>query len=153
MRKIVLCGIFATFLCGSAVAQNSSSDQSTPPANAAGAPSDQSTPPPNAAVAPSGQSVPPPSPNKAPASNGAPAPGPAAGQRLSNRDLIISCRDEARLKGLRGIALRSAIDDCVSAQNPMLGTRLRCAQKGRAQGVAPGDPLRAFVRTCVGQPH
>lgn len=140
MRKtIVLCGVFAMFLGGNAMAQNSSPDQAGPPPNAASASPDQNTPPPAAA--------------EAPADKGAPASGVSAGRHSSNRDLVISCKDEARLKGLRGVALRSAIDDCVSAQNPMLGARLRCAQKGRAQGVAAGDPIRAFVRSCVAQQH
>lgn len=129
MRKtIVLSGILAAALvCGTAMAQtaNPPADQGAPPPSGtgAGAPPDQSAPP----------------------------PGPATGAPLSNKDLVASCRKDAQAKGLRGDALRSAIGDCVSAQNPRLGARIRCVQQGKSQGVAAGDAMKAFVRNCVAQ--
>ena len=81
----------------------------------------------------------------------APPPGAAMGSNSSNKELIASCRAEARAKGLKGDALKSAVDGCVGAQKPEVAARMRCRQQGRAQGIAAGDALKAFVKNCVAQ--
>jgi hypothetical protein len=75
---------------------------------------------------------------------------PAMGSAPSARQLIASCRSEARAKGLSGEAFRSALDECVGAQRPRAAARLHCRQEGRAQGMS-GDALRGFVKSCASQ--
>ena len=89
--------------------------------------------------------------DNSPPGQGVPPPGAAMGAPPSNKDLIANCRADARAKGLRGHALKSAVVDCVGAQNPKVAARMRCAQQGKAQGVMAGDAMKAFVRNCVAQ--
>ena len=72
------------------------------------------------------------------------------GGKPSAKELIASCRTDARGKGLTGDALKAAVDECVGAQRPKVAARLQCRQQGRAQGLA-GDELKAFVQNCVAQ--
>jgi hypothetical protein len=76
------------------------------------------------------------------------AAAPAMRSGSSARQLIASCRSQARAKGLRGEQFRSALDECVGAQRPKVAARLHCRQEGRAQG-ASGDELREYVRNCA----
>jgi hypothetical protein len=77
------------------------------------------------------------------------SPGSMGGKR-SNKELIASCRSEARAKGLSGDALKSAVRDCVGAQKPKLAARMQCRQQGKAQGIS-GDELKSFVKNCLNQ--
>jgi hypothetical protein len=70
----------------------------------------------------------------------------------SNRAIVAGCRNDARAKGLRGPALQSAVYDCIGGQNPQLAARMRCRQQARAQGIARGGAMKAFMRSCVAQP-
>ncbi|MGA2793515.1 MAG: hypothetical protein ABSE69_08265 [Roseiarcus sp.] len=79
----------------------------------------------------------------------APAAAPAGG-KPTGKELIASCRADARAKGLSGDALKTAVDECVGAQRPKLAARLQCRQQGKAQGIADDD-LKAFVKTCLAQ--
>ncbi len=79
-----------------------------------------------------------------------PPPGGAMGGKQSSKELIASCRSDAKAKGLRGDELKSAVDECVGAQKPKVAARLQCRQQGKSQGLA-GDDLKAFVKTCVAQ--
>lgn len=80
----------------------------------------------------------------------APGAGGSMGAKSSAKDLIASCRSDARAKGLKGDALKSAVNDCVGAQQPKTAARLECRQQGKAQGKS-GDDLKAFVKSCVAQ--
>ena len=58
----------------------------------------------------------------------APPAAPPAGATTpspSNKEIIAGCRSDARAKELRGAALRSAIGECVGAQNPKLAAQMR----------------------------
>lgn len=105
----------------SPAADAGSADQAPPPAGAA--PADQG-PPPGAAAA---------------------APG-----KPSGKELIASCRADSKAKGLKGDALRAAVDECVGAERPKLAARLQCHQQGKAKGLA-GDELKSFVKSCVAE--
>ena len=103
------------------------------------------------------QSNPPPDQGPPPAVDqgapGAAAPstgGAMGGGKPSAKDLIASCRNDSRAKGLRGDALKSAVHDCVAAQSPKAAARLDCRLQGKAQGKS-GDDLKAFVRSCMAQ--
>jgi hypothetical protein len=79
----------------------------------------------------------------------APPPG-AMGAKPSAKELISSCRADARTKGLKGDEFKSAVNDCVGAQRPKVAARLQCRQQGKAQGK-DGDDLKAFVKDCMAQ--
>jgi hypothetical protein len=64
------------------------------------------------------------------------------------KDLIAGCRADARGKGLKGDALKSAVRDCVGAQRPKLAERMQCRQQAKAQGLTD-DALKAAVKTCM----
>jgi|SRR5580700_7067615 len=94
-----------------------------------------------------------PSPDQAaPPPDAAPAaePTPGAGAKPSAKELISSCRADARTKGLKGDEFKSAVNDCVGAQRPKVAARLQCRQQGKAQGK-DGDDLKAFVKDCMAQ--
>ena len=127
LKTVVLSELLTVgLMCGQPMAQTVSPSPGTPPTT------DQETPP---ATAP----------------QAAPPAGAAATPNLSNKEIVAGCKNDARAKGLRGAALRSAIDDCVGAQNPTLAARMRCSQQGKAQGVARGNSMRAFIRNCLAQ--
>ena len=88
-----------------------------------------------------------PPPDVAPAAE--PTPG-AMGAKPSAKELISSCRADARTKGLKGDEFKSAVNDCVGAQRPKVAARLQCRQQGKAQGK-DGDDLKAFVKDCMAQ--
>ena len=97
------------------------------------APADQGPPPANGASADQG-----------------PPPAAALGGKPPAKQLIASCRSDARAKGLTGDALKAAVGECVGAQRPKVAARMQCRQQGKAQGLA-GDQLTAFVKSCVAQ--
>lgn len=126
LKTVVLPGLLTVALmCGQAMAQAVNPPSGAPPAT------DQGAPP---AAAPGG-----------PPAGAATVPGP------SNKEIIAACRNDAQAKGLRGAARQSAVWDCVGAQNPQLAAQMRCRQQGRAQGIARGDAMKAFIRSCVAQ--
>lgn len=128
LKSVVLPGLLAgALLCGQAMAQTDSAPAGAPPAANPGVPSVTAP-----AVAP------------------APAGGATSGAP-TNKEIIAGCRNDAQAKGLKGPDLQSAVRDCVSAQKPKLAARMACAQQGRAQGVAKGDAMKAFVKNCLGQ--
>ena len=96
------------------------------------------------------QNTPPPADQGAPPDAGSGGAPPAGGGKSATKELVAGCRSDAKAKGLKGDALKSAVDDCVGAQNPKAAARLECRQKGKAQGLA-GDDLKAFVKTCAAQ--
>jgi hypothetical protein len=79
-----------------------------------------------------------------------PSAGAAAGSAATPtaKELIGACRADARAKGLRGDALKSAVRDCVGAQRPKLAERMQCRQQAKAQGLS-GDAMKAAVKTCM----
>jgi hypothetical protein len=83
------------------------------------------------------------------AGSAAPA-APAGGGKPSAKELIASCRADAKSKGLTGEARKTAVHDCVAAQRPKAAARLECRQQGKAQGK-DGDDLKAFVKDCMAQ--
>jgi hypothetical protein len=135
LKTVVFPGLLTVALtCGQAMAQTENPQPAAPPA--------------------AGQAAPPAAGQPAPPSGGqeaAPTAPPAGAAAASNKQIISGCRSDARAKGLRGTALQSAVWDCVGAQNPQLAARMRCGQQARAQGVARGDAMRAFIRSCVAQ--
>jgi hypothetical protein len=123
LKTVVLSAFFAVaVVCAPALAQTN------PPAP------DQAAPPPGAAPA-------------APAAE--PSPG-AMGAKPSAKELVASCRADARSKGLKGDEFKSAVNDCVGAQRPKVAARMQCHQQGKAQGK-DGDDLKAFVKDCMAQ--
>ena len=128
LKTVALSALLAFALgCASALAQTNppSPDQAAPPA------ADQTAPP--AGSAPAAE----------------PSPG-AMDAKPSAKELIASCRADARGKGLKGDEFRSAVNDCVGAQRPKVAARMQCRQQGKAQGK-DGDDLKAFVRDCMAQ--
>ncbi len=136
LKTVVYPGLLTVALmCGQAMAQTENPQPGAPPAAGQGAPpaaGQEAAPPPAAAPA-------------------APPPGGAMAPAGSNRAIIAGCRNDARAKGLRGPALQSAVYDCVGGQNPQLAARMRCNQQARAQGIARGAAMKAFIRSCVTQ--
>ena len=76
------------------------------------------------------------------ADQGAPTPASTA------KALIASCRSDAESKGLKGAERKSAVHDCVAAQNPKVANRMQCRQQAKAQGKS-GDDVKAFVKDCM----
>jgi hypothetical protein len=135
LKTVVFPGLLTVALmCGQAMAQTENPQQGAPPA------ADQGPPP------PAGQEAAPP-----PAAPGTPPRGGAMAPASSNKAIVAGCRNDARAKGLRGPALQSAVYDCVGSQNPQLAARMRCREQGKAQGIAQGGAMKAFMRSCVAQ--
>jgi hypothetical protein len=73
---------------------------------------------------------------------------PAAGGKQTNKEIMASCRADAKSKGLKGPEFKSSVHDCVAAQKPKLAARMECRQQGKAAGKS-GDDLKAFVKDCM----
>jgi hypothetical protein len=86
----------------------------------------------------------------APAAGSVVPSGAASGSaaKPTAKELIASCRADARGKGLKGDALKAAVRDCVAAQRPKLAARMQCRQQAKAQGLT-GDAVKAAVETCM----
>lgn len=95
-----------------------------------------------------------PAPDAAPAAAAPPAaatPGdaqPAKGGKAKPKEIMMGCRSDAKAQGLKGPAMRKAVDDCVVKQRPDLAGRVQCREDGRAKGLKK-DELKAFVKDCV----
>jgi hypothetical protein len=125
-KRAVFFGLLtAALICGQAIAQAENPQPGAPPA--------------------AGQEAPPAAAPTAPPRGAATAPTP------SNREITAGCKNDARSKGLRGAAMQSAVLDCVNGQSPQLAARMRCNRQARAQSIARGDAMKAFVRNCVAQ--
>lgn len=90
-------------------------------------------------------------PEAAPATDAAPATPTAAAQQ-PNRDRIKgereTCRTQAQKDGMKGPAMRTAIQECMAKVDPMAGKRMKCAQAAKAQSLT-GDALHKSVRQCM----
>jgi len=73
-------------------------------------------------------------------------PGPRA---AANKKLIDDCRAEAKAQGVRGPAIREAVNACVTKSNPRLAKRMACAQQARAQAMTDRAQIKTFVESCL----
>lgn len=97
-------------------------------------------------------------PETAPAADAAPAANTGSGTptltpaQQANRDRIKgereTCRTQAQKDGMKGPAMRTAVQECMAKVDPMAAKRMKCVQAGKAQGLA-GDVLRKSVRQCM----
>lgn len=72
----------------------------------------------------------------------------APGAAIGIKPLRASCRDEARAKGLKGVAKRQAVSACVVQQRPDLASREQCRSDGFSKGLRKQE-LHAFVKDCL----
>lgn len=85
----------------------------------------------------------------APPAAGAPGDEPAGrGGKAKLKEMMTSCRSDAKAQGLKGPDKKKAVMDCVVKQRPELAGRLQCRQDGVAKGLKK-DELKAFVKECV----
>ena len=93
-----------------------------------------------------------PAPDAAPATGAAPATPTLTPAQQANRDRIKgereTCRAEAQKNGMKGPAMRTAVQDCMAKVDPMAAKRMKCVQAGKAQSLT-GDALRKSVRQCM----
>jgi hypothetical protein len=89
--------------------------------------------------------------NNAPAPDAsAPAMAPVSPEAPSNqtaKELRQQCRSDDSAQGLKGPALKAAVQDCFARARPDLAAVQKCRADGKAQGLADAD-LKAFVRKC-----
>lgn len=92
-----------------------------------------------------------------PDSTPAPAPSPAPAPALTpdqqaKRDRIKgerqTCRTEAQGKGVKGEALRQAVQDCMAKVDPVASKRMACVAAAHAQNLS-GDAMRQSIHGCM----
>lgn len=90
---------------------------------------------------------------RAPQNSDAPAPpdhqagAPAAAGRASVKELRQKCAADERAKGLRGPALRTAVQDCLVKARPALAGVMACRKEGIDKGLK-GAELKDYVQSC-----
>ena len=65
------------------------------------------------------------------------------------KELMQTCRTQAKGQGLSGKDMRQAVMDCVVKEHPGMAGRLKCRMAGMDKGLKPGDDLKAFVKDCM----
>ena len=59
-----------------------------------------------------------------------------------------SCRSDAQGKGLKGEAMRSAVQQCMAQVDPKAAKRMGCVKTAKDQSLT-GDDMKRSVRHCM----
>ncbi len=85
----------------------------------------------------------------APAANASTAAAPAAdGAKQKPKEVLASCRDEAKSQGLKGEARKTAVQDCVVKQRPDLAAWEKCRTDPDMKGKDK-EERKALMKECL----
>jgi hypothetical protein len=72
----------------------------------------------------------------------------AAGAKQKPKEVLASCREEAKSQGLKGDARKTAVQECVVKQRPDLAAWEKCRTDPEMKGN-PKDERKALMKECL----
>jgi len=82
------------------------------------------------------------------ASNASPTAPAAEGTKPKPKEILASCRDEAKTQGLKGDARKQAVQECFVKQRPDLAAWEKCRTDPQMKGKEK-DERKALMKECL----